>query len=116
MVIVIWIGLQIQCSIQIHFNKHSARHEYFKKYLQRVARAVTVERVKRERTLTLYYERYSFILVTCNMNAKNQTWNENTVYEQWQSPKKRARVSNLVKWDRWWWHKYTKLASSRSPM
>jgi len=35
MVIVIWIGLQIKCSIQIHcFNKHSVRHELcIKKYL-----------------------------------------------------------------------------------
>jgi len=24
-----------------------------------------------------YYERYCFIQVTCNMNAKGQTWNEN---------------------------------------
>jgi len=24
-----------------------------------------------------YYERYYFIQVTCNMNAKGQTWNEN---------------------------------------
>jgi len=24
-----------------------------------------------------YYERYCFIQVTCNMNAKVQTWNEN---------------------------------------
>jgi len=24
-----------------------------------------------------YYERYCFIQVTCNMNAKDQTWNEN---------------------------------------
>jgi len=33
------------------------------------------------------------------------------IYEQWQGPKKRARVNNLVKWDRQWWHKYTKQAS-----
>jgi len=26
------------------------------------------------------------------------------IYEQWQSPKKKARVSNLVKWDRGWCH------------
>jgi len=30
------------------------------------------------------------------------------IYEQWQGPKKRARVNNLVKWDRGWRHKYTK--------
>jgi len=30
------------------------------------------------------------------------------------SPKKRARVNKAVKWDRGWWHKYTKQASSRS--
>jgi len=38
------------------------------------------------------------------------------IYEQWQGPNKRARVNNLVKWDCRWWHKYTKQASSRSPM
>jgi len=40
------------------------------------------------------------------------------IYEQWhwRGPNKRARVYNLVKWDRWWWHKYTKQASSRSPI
>ena len=27
---------------------------------------------------------------------------------------KRTRVSNSVKWDRGWWHKYTKQASLRS--
>jgi len=25
----------------------------------------------------VYYKRYCFIQVTCNMNAKGQTWNEN---------------------------------------
>jgi len=29
---------------------------------------------------------------------------------------KRARVNNLVKWERGWWHKYAKQASSRSPV
>jgi len=28
----------------------------------------------------------------------------------------RAQVNNLVKWDRRWWHKYTKQASLRSPI
>jgi len=36
------------------------------------------------------------------------------IYEYF--PKKRAQVNNLVKWDRGWWHKYTKQASSRSPI
>ena len=35
---------------------------------------------------------------------------EQNIYAQWQGPKKRARVNNLVKWDRWWWHKHTKQA------
>jgi len=34
----------------------------------------------------------------------------NKVYEQWQSPKKSARVNNLAKWARGWWHKHTKQA------
>jgi len=38
------------------------------------------------------------------------------IYEQWQGPKKRARVNNLVIWDREWWHKDTKQPSSRSPI
>jgi len=38
------------------------------------------------------------------------------IHEQWQSPKKRARVNNLMKWERGWRHKYTKQASSRSPI
>jgi len=38
------------------------------------------------------------------------------INEQWQGPKKRARVNNLVKWDRGWWHKRTKQAYSRSPI
>jgi len=29
---------------------------------------------------------------------------------QLQGPKKRARVNNLVKWDRGWWNKHTKQA------
>jgi len=29
---------------------------------------------------------------------------------------KRARVNNFVKWDRGWWHKYKKQASSSSPI
>ena len=31
-------------------------------------------------------------------------------------PMKRARANNSVKWDRGWWHKYTKQASLRSPV
>jgi len=38
------------------------------------------------------------------------------IYEQWPGPKERARVNNFVKWDRGRWHKYTKQASSRSPI
>jgi len=40
------------------------------------------------------------------------------IYEQWQGPRKRARVNNLVKWDRGcgWWHKHRNQASSRSPI
>jgi len=38
------------------------------------------------------------------------------IYEQWQGPKKRVRVNNLVKWDRGWWYKYTKQASLGSPV
>jgi len=29
---------------------------------------------------------------------------------------KRARVNNVAKWDRGWWHKYTQQASSLSPI
>jgi len=38
------------------------------------------------------------------------------IYEQWQGPRKRARVNNLVKWERVWWHKHTKQASLLSPI
>jgi len=38
------------------------------------------------------------------------------VYEQWKGPNKRARVNNLVKWERGWWHLHRKRASSRSPI
>jgi len=48
------------------------------------------------------------------------TWPEarhgTKIYEQWQGPKKRAQVNNLVKWDRGWWNKHTKEASLRSPI
>jgi len=37
-----------------------------------------------------------------------KAWHGTKIYEQWQGPKKRARANNLVKWDRGWWHKYTK--------
>jgi len=56
------------------------------------ARVSTSERSREN----VYYERYCFIQVSCNMNAKGQTWNENIW--QWQGPKKKARVNNLVKW------------------
>jgi len=36
--------------------------------------------------------------------------------DNWQDLKQRGRVNNLVKWDRGWWHKYTKQTSSRSPI
>jgi len=38
------------------------------------------------------------------------------IHDQWQGPNKRARVNNLVKWDRRRWHNYTKQASLRSPI
>jgi len=38
------------------------------------------------------------------------------IHEQWQGPKKRGRVNNLVKWNRGWWNKHTKQASLRSPI
>jgi len=55
-----------------------------------------------------YYERYCFIRVTSNMNAKGQTWKEYMNSDKAQ--RKIARVSSLVKWDRGWWHKHTKQA------
>jgi len=45
-----------------------------------------------------YYERYCFIQVTCNMNAKGQTWNENI--RKVTRPKERSRVNSLVKLNR----------------
>jgi len=36
------------------------------------------------------------------------------IYEQWQGPKKRARVNYLVKWGHGWWHEYTKQENLRS--
>jgi len=47
------------------------------------------------------------------------TWTRTTrhgtkIYEQWQGPKKRVRVNNLVNWDHGWWNKHTKQASLRS--
>jgi len=38
------------------------------------------------------------------------------IYEQWQGPKKSARVNNLMKWDLGWWNKHTKHTSMRSPI
>ena len=38
------------------------------------------------------------------------------IYEQTKRTLKRARVNNLVKWDRGQWHKYIKQASSRFPI
>jgi len=70
------IELQIQFSIQIHcFKKHSIRYELCEpdKTLMNEPERSARER-SRENT---YYERYCFIQVTCNMNAKGQTWNEN---------------------------------------
>jgi len=48
--------------------------------LQRAARALTdePEQIASERSWeNTYYERYFLIQLTCNMNAKGQTWNEN---------------------------------------
>jgi len=64
-----------------------------------------------------YYERYCFIQVTCRAATRTRKARHGTkIYEQWNGPKKRVRVNNLVKWDRVWWHKYTKQARSRSPI
>ena len=49
--------------------------------LQLTTRALTdkPEQSAREWSLeNAYYERHFLIKVTCNMNAKGQTWNENT--------------------------------------
>jgi len=37
-----------------------------------------------------------------------KAWHGTKIYEQWQGPKKIARVNNLVKCGREWWHNYTK--------
>jgi len=50
--------------------------------------------------------------VTGTWKARNGT----KIYEQLQGPKKRARVNNLVKWDRGCWKKHTKQASLGSPL
>jgi len=50
-------------------------------------------------------------LATWTRKARHGT----KIYEQRQGRNNRARVNNLVKWDRGWWHKHTKHASLRSP-
>ena len=76
MVTVYWIGLQIQCTIQIHcFKRHSVRSELFNKILYCIgqlglwwtspskARAKWRERLLRSISCC-------FIQITCNMNVK----------------------------------------------
>jgi len=63
-------------------QKHLVRYELcFKKYLTAKDSSDTNgwARVNHERTSreNVYYERYCSMQVTCNMNAKGQTWNEN---------------------------------------
>jgi len=67
-----------------------------------------------ERSRENHYERCCFIQVTCNMNAKGQTWIENIATVA--NPMKIGGVNNSVKRDRGWWHKYTKQSSSLSPI
>jgi len=71
------------------------------------ARANDVERTPTTNDFVLFRS-----LATWTRKARHGT----KMYEQWQSPNKRARINNLVRWDRGWWHKYTKEASSHSPV
>jgi len=62
------------------FKKHLVWYEFSFKKLPRAAWAVMdePEQSASERSReNAYYERYFSIQITCNMNAKGQTWNEN---------------------------------------
>jgi len=57
----------------------------------------------------------TFITISIVLFKSPATWtwkarHGTKIYEQWQGTKKRARVNNVVKWDRGWWNKHTKQA------
>jgi len=77
-------GLNFKSNVlykSIASKTHSVRYElYFKNFLSAKDSSDCNEwaRGKREQSReNTYYEWFYFIHVTCNMNAKGQTWNEN---------------------------------------
>jgi len=63
----------------------------------RKARAKEVERTHTTNNIVLFRSPATWL-----RKARHET----KIYEQWQGSKKRARVNNLVKWDRGWWPNY----------
>ena len=92
-----WIGLQIQCSIQIHcFKIHLVRYElYFKNdLLQRGARAF-LKRISLSKALANEVERTPTTIYIVLFRSP-AIWTRKArhgmkIYVQWQGPKKRAR-------------------------
>jgi len=61
-----------------------------------------------------FYHPRNFSLVAALSSGERSSQNDEItkIYQQWQGPMKRARVNNFMKWDRGWWHAYTKQAFS----
>jgi len=70
----------------------------------RKARANEVERTPILRTILFYSGHLQHVREWPDVERKYMN------SDNWQGPTQRVRVKNLVKWDRGWWHKYTKQA------
>jgi len=87
----------------------------FKKYLsaQNSSDSSGWARVKRERTKSWERLLRTVLFYSGHLQHERERTGMERKYmysDNWQGPKKRGRVNNLVKWDPGWWHKYTKQA------
>ena len=116
-----WIGLQTQCSIQIHcFIKHSVRCEVcYKKYLMAYGSSGCNgwARVKREQTKSRECPLRTILFYLGHLQHKRERPDMERKYmNSDKAQRKEPEFNNLVKLDCGWWHKYTKQASLRSPI